>query len=101
MHMGYPSFVLGNAEQPAEEYWLALPDDLKQELERFIASYPKLPAGQLDGPCVWFDHESRRCKHYEHRPRVCRDFKVGCTDCLGWRDWLQEQPGESPDGHEL
>ncbi|MEM1070848.1 MAG: YkgJ family cysteine cluster protein [Planctomycetota bacterium] len=91
MHMGYPAFVLETAKHPAEENWRMLPKELKQELDRFIADYPAPPAGQLDGPCFWFDQETRRCKHYDHRPRVCRDFQAGSLDCLGWREWLQER----------
>ena len=93
MHMGYPAFVLGTAKHPAEENWRSLPDDLKQELDQFVASYPTRPSGQLDGPCFWFDQKTRGCKHYDHRPRVCRDFQVGAAECLGWREWLSEQPG--------
>ncbi|MEO1529055.1 MAG: YkgJ family cysteine cluster protein [Planctomycetota bacterium] len=95
MHMGYPAYVLETAKHPAEENWLSLPADLKRELEKFIADYSSPAQGQLDGPCFWFDAETRRCKHHEHRPRVCRDFVVGCNQCLDWRKWLREQPGES------
>lgn len=94
MHMGYPAFVLATAKQPAEEHWLSLPEDLRKELESFIAGYPILPKGELDGPCFWFDQQSRRCKHHEHRPRVCRDFEVGSQGCLSWRQWLREQSEE-------
>ncbi|MEM8670703.1 MAG: YkgJ family cysteine cluster protein [Planctomycetota bacterium] len=91
MHMGYPVFVLGTDKQPAEEIWLTLPDDLRQELDHFVASYPTLPAGQLDAPCFWFDPVTKRCKHHDHRPRVCRDFSVGSKGCLEWREWLRER----------
>ncbi len=88
--MGYPSYVRATGDQPDEEYWLMLPEDVKQDLNAFIAQYRQPEPGQLDGPCYWFDHKTRQCKHYEYRPRVCRDFKVGCPDCLGWRDQLLE-----------
>ena len=64
--------------------------DLKADLLAYMASYQK-PAGPLDGPCVWFDHDTRQCKHHEHRPRVCRDFQVGSKDCLAWRDHYRDK----------
>lgn len=36
-------------------------------------------------PCIWYDLKTRRCQHYEHRPQICRDFEVGCFDCLEFR----------------
>lgn len=27
-------------------------------------------------PCLWFDIEARRCKHYEYRPLACRTAVV-------------------------
>ena len=33
------------------------------------------------GVCVWYDAASRRCRHYQWRPQVCRDFEVGSTSC--------------------
>lgn len=35
-----------------------------------------------DLPCLWYDAETRRCKHHKHRPTICRDFEVGSADCL-------------------
>ena len=32
-------------------------------------------------PCLWYDQETRRCKHYEYRPLACREFEVGGDDC--------------------
>ena len=88
MHMGYPAFIRATSNQPDEEHWLQLPNDLKKDLNAFMASYQHPKTGQLDGPCYWFDHKTRGCKHYENRPRVCRDFAVGSTDCLGWGEAL-------------
>ena len=64
------------------------------------AELPKLPAevgadyesgmrnrhadGWPDGvPCFWL--ADGRCKYYDHRPEICRDFKVGGEGCLKWR----------------
>lgn len=45
-------------------------------------------AGEVPIPCLWFDTETRRCKHYEHRPSTCRDPEVmapGNDACLSTR----------------
>ena len=32
--------------------------------------------------CLWFDQETRRWKHYEWRPQLCRDYELGGAGCL-------------------
>lgn len=36
-------------------------------------------------PCSWFDVATRKCRNYEHRPDICRDYEVGCESCLSYR----------------
>lgn len=37
-------------------------------------------------PCLWFNVETKRCNHYEHRPEACRDAVVpGDEYCLNFR----------------
>lgn len=36
-------------------------------------------------PCCWLDLETKKCKHYEHRPKICRDFQLGGSDCVELR----------------
>lgn len=43
-------------------------------------------------PCFWLDLETLRCQHYDHRPDVCRDFKVGGRHCNGWRETYDLTP---------
>ncbi len=63
-----------------------LPALLLAELEglrlKFLAEgFP--PDGS---PCVWYDAKTRRCRHYEHRPELCRDeVQPGDEACLRWR----------------
>jgi Fe-S-cluster containining protein len=38
-------------------------------------------APDYGSPCLWYDAASGRCRHYEHRPRACREFSVGGDDC--------------------
>ena len=86
--MGYPAFVRSSKVQPDEEHWVRLPEALKQDLLAYIAGYRQPKPDQLDGPCYWYDERTRRCKHHEYRPRVCRDFVVGGEDCIAWRNEL-------------
>ena len=37
-------------------------------------------------PCSWFEPETRRCKHYDHRPDICRDFNMGSDEMGGCLD---------------
>jgi len=90
--MGYPSYVIGGLptasetkQEASEKAWTDMPQALKQELLEYIASYSAPIDGGLDGPCIWYDAERRRCKHHEHRPQVCRDFSIGGAGCLEWR----------------
>lgn len=64
----------------------SLPPELLAELEamriRFLADgFPP-----DDSACVWYDVETRRCRHYEHRPDICRDeVQPGDDSCRNWR----------------
>lgn len=44
-------------------------------------------------PCFWWDSASRRCRHHEHRPSVCRQFEPGGEDCRRLRDEYQIERG--------
>jgi len=37
-------------------------------------------------PCLWWDCDTKLCRHYDHRPRACREAVVpGDEFCLGFR----------------
>ena len=91
MHMGYPAYLHDLGTQRDEENWASLPSELKEQLQRYIANYKTQSEGELDGPCIWFDMDTRRCKHHEHRPKVCRDFEVGSQSCLDWREHYRDR----------
>jgi Fe-S-cluster containining protein len=58
----------------------AIPAKLDEELGRLQdGAAERMKSG--DFACVWFDKTTRRCKHYEHRPRTCRAFEPGCDIC--------------------
>lgn len=61
-----------------------LPHEVERELRGCVAVWLKI--GFPVGPCIWFDQETRKCRHYEHRPSLCRDgVKVGDEACMNWR----------------
>ena len=67
----------------------------QSEWESYVADY-RLPdygsdPQSFDGPCIWLDLDSRRCKHHEFRPRVCRDFEIGSSGCRQWRRYYRDK----------
>ena len=40
--------------------------------------------GKHAGPCTWLAADGK-CRHYEDRPGVCREFERGGEDCLRLR----------------
>ena len=105
LHMGFPSFAgvdvngQGGIGRDAI-YWRQMPESIKQDLFQFMQSYQRQPSQEttdtanlsgLDGPCCWYDPETRRCKHHEHRPSVCRDFQIGGTVCRSWREFYRDK----------
>ena len=57
-----------------------LPDYLIREIdERFCGL---VRGEEPQERCLWFDVQTRRCRHYEWRPQVCRDYELGGDACL-------------------
>ncbi len=110
LHMGYPAFMLPRAPisfdseltketqqllisgwtqaelesgTDGESHWHNLPEELRTEWLDYVKNYESVE--ELDGPCFWFDMESRQCKNHPYRPQVCRDFEVGSETCHQWR----------------
>ena len=62
--------------------WKALPEAMQHELARYLLMV------KHDGPvnpCIWLDILTRKCRHYNLRPGVCRDFEVGNDSCRSFR----------------
>ena len=74
--------------------WRGLPEPMRREILQQMRDHCPADSGVLDGPCTWFDPESRLCIHHEYRPQVCREFQVGNAECLEWRraksSWLED-----------
>jgi Fe-S-cluster containining protein len=83
MHMASPPFC-----GPDDPEWIALPADLKAGIEQWYES-PRMKMRdvmRMDSfPCVWLDLTTGKCRHYEHRPEVCREFEMGGEDCEATR----------------
>ena len=80
MHIGWPPYLCGEAE--------SLPASVRADLEltREISDRVAVSIGHDYFPCGWLDRSTGRCKHYEHRPEVCREFEVGGEDCHELRE---------------
>ena len=71
-----------------EEAWERLRWDRPDLLIEILAVEKAIKAAGLPSfgsPCLWLDPATGLCRHYEHRPRACREFAVGGVDCLGAR----------------
>ena len=73
-----PPFIMTDPE------FESLPDTIKQS---YFAGLDELEASDWRDavPCFWYDEQTRRCRHYEYRPEICREFDVGAESCLAWR----------------
>jgi Fe-S-cluster containining protein len=89
MHVGTPPFIViekekGGADTArSERQWRRLPPHLQAKVLR-----ARKDRRFEDGPCIWLDLETKLCRHYDHRPKVCRTFEVGGESCLRLRsEW--------------
>lgn len=66
----------------------ALPERIKRELQAYRKELFSDRSIQ-EGPCVWLNLATMQCRHYEHRPDICRDRDDGVVPgneaCLNWR----------------
>ena len=70
----------GEGEDAWERLRWERPDLMVRLLE---AEAARKGRGEPDSgaPCSWYDPGTRRCRHHELRPRACREFAIGGTDC--------------------
>jgi Fe-S-cluster containining protein len=50
-----------------------LPSELEEELRAAVERFKRSSWPPDGSPCIWYDPERRRCRHYEYRPVLCRD----------------------------
>lgn len=77
-----------------------LPEELRAELAAIRADMLANDTFPPDGsPCIWYDPEKRECKHYEHRPELCRDAVV--VDDQSCRKWRRDKGIDPVDTYSL
>ena len=65
-----------------------LPEDLQDEVLKFYNKPEGFKREEDRVPCYWYDPITKKCKHYDDRPWVCKNFDVGSKSCLLWRSTL-------------
>lgn len=71
-------------DEGGEDAWERLKYDRPDLHAQFLADEQSRRAhgGPDSGtPCIWFDIETRLCRHYDYRPQTCREFQLGAQDC--------------------
>jgi|SRR5579859_1831184 len=64
----------------------AIPPELLAELRELLVRFRGEGFPPDRSPCIWYDAETRRCRHYDHRPAICREVvQVGDEVCRRWR----------------
>ena len=69
---------------------------LPERLHTELLERKGTPGWDYDAPCSWLDRTTNRCRHYDHRPSVCREFEVGGEDCLRIRQEWAIDDGPDP-----
>jgi uncharacterized protein len=95
MHMGSPpafgiffpraghEITLGARDREDYQIIKAMPSTLRDELHAYYHSGVDRGAENL--PCLWLDLDTKKCRHYEHRPTICRNFEMSSEHCHGHR----------------
>lgn len=60
------------------------PADLPAKLiDEINSHFSGLMRGQEpQGQCLWYDPANQKCRHYDFRPQICRDFELAGKSCL-------------------
>jgi len=80
--------ALGDSLQPDDEDKLRWQDVPEEALFPIVIYMAGVASGEIrdPGPCCWLDPVTRRCRWYEHRPQICRDYEMGGESCLVERE---------------
>lgn len=86
-----PNRLIHEWAKDGEDYerFKAMPVTIRKRLEVY---YRRVYRGLIpdrytsDMPCLWYDADTRKCKHYEWRPNACRNFEVGGSACINHRE---------------
>lgn len=76
---------MGGLAQDDYDRLMAAPEEARQiRLAGLLDPLDKRPD---HSPCSWLDQNTLKCRFYEFRPDICRDFEVGCDACHGHREF--------------
>src|SRR6187399_2808188 len=84
LSVGHPPFLLQLNEGVPEPIG---GEDSCDDLRRLGAAPAAAQAtylkhlGTINAPCSWLDMVNRRCRYYDFRPDICRNFEVGSRWC--------------------
>lgn len=78
--IGQEALPVGYYLSPTDDKSI-LPPELLAELKALAERFNREGWPCNGEPCVWYDAETKRCRHHEYRPDICRDFEVGGEDC--------------------
>lgn len=59
------------------------PQELADELDRHFLGLQRGQEPQEQ--CLWYDDQTKSCRHYEWRPQICHDYELGGQECLTLR----------------
>jgi len=60
-------------------------DFIPLALQKEVIEARKHEAELAGKPCIWFDEATKKCRHHEDRPNICREYEVGGELCLETR----------------
>ena len=66
---------------PDDPELVSLPDHVREDYDHGMAEQQRI-GWSHSRPCFWLDPETKRCRHYDYRPIICRRFPAGGVDCL-------------------
>jgi Fe-S-cluster containining protein len=86
LYVSHPGVSGAHPFRPA-----GLPEALIHEIdEHFLGMFR---GQEPQDQCLWFEAETRRCRHYDWRPQVCRDYELGGDACLAQREQHRASAG--------
>lgn len=86
MYIGYLTGTFTFDDHPDARRVAALPVELKRELLEYVDRLRRGRGHPNNDVCLWLDEDTRRCRHYDLRPEICREgVKVDDEVCRAWR----------------
>lgn len=69
------------------ERFNSMPPDVREDYDAYVEHIKAGNPHPNNNVCIWFDEDTRQCKHYELRPEICRrEVAPGDDSCRRWRE---------------